>query len=248
LNDTLEFNAANIGGGLDIAGKANVSLNPFTVANVINNSPDNIYGSYTLVDCLQVAGFPSPGTAGVAGAFTVTARDNAGKTMTGYTGTVHFTSSDPQAVLPADYTFTSTDQGVHTFSATLKTAGTQSIAVTDKNTPTFTGAQSGITVNAAAASHLVVAGYPSPRLAGLTCSFTVMATDPLRQHRTELYRHGRLQQQCQPGQPAGGVHLHGRRQRGAHLQRRLADGRHPVYHRQGQSHAHHYRPANWHRD
>ena len=26
-------------------------------------------------------------------------------TLTGYTGTVHFTSSDAQAILPADYTF-----------------------------------------------------------------------------------------------------------------------------------------------
>src|SRR5579864_800260 len=37
-------------------------------------------------------------------------------TLTGYTGTVHFTSSDAQAVLPADYTFVPSDAGSHQFS------------------------------------------------------------------------------------------------------------------------------------
>ena len=36
---------------------------------------------------------------------TVTAVDAYGNVATGYTGTVHFTSSDGQAVLPANYTF-----------------------------------------------------------------------------------------------------------------------------------------------
>jgi len=54
----------------------------------------------------------------VAGSFTVTAKDPYSNTTTGYTGTVHFTSSDAQAVLPGNYTFTSADAGLHTFSAT----------------------------------------------------------------------------------------------------------------------------------
>ena len=37
---------------------------------------------------------------------TVTAYDAYGNVATGYTGTVAFTSSDPQACFPADYTFT----------------------------------------------------------------------------------------------------------------------------------------------
>src|SRR5262245_25448907 len=80
---------------------------------------------------LIVSGFPSPTTAGASGTFTVTATDGNGNTLTGYTGTIHFTSSDPQASLPADYAFTAADAGVHTFSATLKTAGTQWIMVSD---------------------------------------------------------------------------------------------------------------------
>ncbi len=42
-----------------------------------------------------------------------------------------FSSSDAQAGLPSSYTFTAADAGVHTFSATLKTAGSQSITVKD---------------------------------------------------------------------------------------------------------------------
>jgi hypothetical protein len=126
---------------------------------------------------LLVSGFPSPTTAGVAGTFTVTVKNHDGSTDTGYTGTVHFTSSDLQAGLPANYTFTSGDAGVHTFSAALKTAGTQSITVTDTGTASLTGSQTGIVVTAAATSKLVVAGFPSPVVAGTAGNVTVTAED-----------------------------------------------------------------------
>lgn len=48
-----------------------------------------------------------------------------------YTGTVHFTSNDPGAVLPADYTFSSADAGHHTFVASLKALGSQTITAAD---------------------------------------------------------------------------------------------------------------------
>jgi hypothetical protein len=104
----------------------------------------------------SVSGYTSPVTAGTASNFTVTAQDAGGNTVTGYIGTVHFTSSDSQSVLPANYTFVSGDSGTHTFSATLKTAGTQSITATDTVTNTITGIQSSITVNATTASQIRV--------------------------------------------------------------------------------------------
>jgi len=61
----------------------------------------------------------------------VTAKDAFNNTVTGYAGTVHFTSSDGQAVLPADYTFTSGDAGTRNFSVTLVTVTTQTVTVTD---------------------------------------------------------------------------------------------------------------------
>src|SRR5439155_24037639 len=107
--------------------------------------------------------------------FTVTARGAFGNTAVGYTGTAHFTSSDGQAVLPANYTFTVGDAGVHAFSGTLKTAGAQSITATDTVAGSITGTQSGIVVNAAAAASLVLSGFPSPTTAGVAHNFTVTA-------------------------------------------------------------------------
>ena len=121
---------------------------------------------------------PATATAGTAFTLTVTAWDSYGNKATGYRGTIHFTSSDPQAVLPADYTFTATDNGAHSFSnaAALKTAGPQSLTATDSLTATITG-QATIRVNAAAASVLLVSGFPTSIAAGTAASFTVTALD-----------------------------------------------------------------------
>jgi hypothetical protein len=52
--------------------------------------------------------------------------------VTGYNGTVHFSSSDQQASLPPDYTFTDADNGSHTFDAVaLGTQGFQSVTASD---------------------------------------------------------------------------------------------------------------------
>src|SRR5262249_38987123 len=65
---------------------------------------------------LALTGAPAGVTAGSAFSVTVMAQDAYGNRVTGYTGTVHFTSSDSQAGLPADYTFTSSDSGDKVFS------------------------------------------------------------------------------------------------------------------------------------
>ena len=68
----------------------------------------------------------------------VKAIDNFGNVFTGYLGTVHFSSTDTLATLPADYTFTSSDAGSHTFSVTLKsvsgTSPTRDLTVKDNAT------------------------------------------------------------------------------------------------------------------
>ena len=89
---------------------------------------------------------PGTATAGTAFNVTVSALDATNTVVTGYTGTVHFTSSDTQAVLPANSTLTN---GTGTFSVTLKTAGAQTITATDTVTATITGASGAITVGAA---------------------------------------------------------------------------------------------------
>jgi FG-GAP-like repeat len=124
-----------------------------------------------------VSGFPSPATAGTAHTLTVAARDTAGGLLANYAGTVHFTSSDPQADLPADYTFTAADHGTHTFTVTLKTAGPQGITVTDTAVPDLSGSQTGVVVNPAAASRFDLAGFPSTTTSGDAGSFRVTAYD-----------------------------------------------------------------------
>jgi hypothetical protein len=116
---------------------------------------------------------PASDTAGTAFDFTVTALDQFENTATGYTGTVHFTSSDGSAVLPADSMLTN---GTGTFSATLKTAGSQTITSTDTGNSSITGTSDTIDVNAAEATHFLVSA-PVSVSAGIAFSFTVTAQD-----------------------------------------------------------------------
>jgi hypothetical protein len=124
-----------------------------------------------------VVGFPTATTAGQAQTFVVTGYDAYGNVATGYTGTVHFTSSDSHAVLPPAYTFLPADAGQHTFSATLKKAGTWAIRVRDSGQPSSTGLETGIAVSPAVASKVVVSGYPKSTTVGASNSFTVTLYD-----------------------------------------------------------------------
>ncbi|MGH9744909.1 MAG: InlB B-repeat-containing protein, partial [Candidatus Acidiferrales bacterium] len=89
---------------------------------------------------------PGAATSSAQFSFTVTAKDAANNTATGYTGTVHFTSSDGAALLPVNMTLTN---GVGTFQATLNTVGNQTITATDTVTASITGVSGAITVTGA---------------------------------------------------------------------------------------------------
>ncbi|MGA7343575.1 MAG: Ig-like domain repeat protein, partial [Terracidiphilus sp.] len=71
---------------------------------------------------------PASTYAGSPISFTVTAYDLYGNVATSYGGTVVFTSTDPNAILPGSSAITN---GTGTFSATMETAGTQTITATD---------------------------------------------------------------------------------------------------------------------
>jgi hypothetical protein len=159
------------------AGTVDITVQAGYGTSSTSNADQFTYGSTSGATQLAVTGFPGSITAGTSGTFTVTAEDASGNVVTGYTGTVHFTSSDSLAVVPADYTFVAADNGVHTFSATLKTASTESLTATDTATSTITGSQSGITVTPASASTLTVTGFPASTTAGVSGSFTVTAKD-----------------------------------------------------------------------
>jgi hypothetical protein len=150
------------------------SLSAFDTANAsLTGSQGAITVNPAATSQFVVTGFPSPVTAGVAGTLKVIAEDAFGNLTPGYGGTVHFTSSDPQAVLPANATLTN---GVGTFTATLKTAGIQSLKATDTANATITGTSNSITVNPGAATHFAITG-PSSVSAGTAFSITVTALD-----------------------------------------------------------------------
>jgi hypothetical protein len=127
-----------------------------------------------------VTGFPSPVNAGTAANFTVTAKDPYGNTATGYTGTVKFGSSDTAATLPGNSTLTN---GTGTFSATLRTAGTQSLTATDTVTGSITGTQSGIQVVA----NLPTVTALSPNSGATAGGFQVMITGTNLTGATAVY-------------------------------------------------------------
>lgn len=128
---------------------------------------------------------PANTTAGAAFSATVTARDQFNNTATGYTGTVHFTSSDGTATLPANYTFTAGDNGVHTFTngVTFVTAGNQTLTATDTVTGTINGTSGGVAVAAGAATNFTVSA-PASAQGGTPFSVTVTAKDQFNNTKT----------------------------------------------------------------
>jgi hypothetical protein len=142
-------------------------------------------GLVILIGCASGGGNPPPPviatrfsiapasapTAGTPLNFTVTALGASGQTAGSYSGTVHFTSTDPQAVLPTASMLTTVTA---TFSATLKTAGPQTITVTDTNS--LSGSSTSITVSPGAATRFSITS-PSSASAGVQFLFTVNAFD-----------------------------------------------------------------------
>jgi Putative Ig domain/Galactose oxidase, central domain/Kelch motif len=112
-------------------------------------------------------------SAGTAVSFTVTALDTSNRATTNYSGTAHFTSTDGQATLPANAMLMN---GTGTFSATLKTAGSQTITATDTVTATITGTSNSINVGSGPASHFSVVA-PATTTAGTPLNFMVTALD-----------------------------------------------------------------------
>jgi len=134
---------------------------------------------------------PASATGDIAFNISVTAQDANNATVPGYTGTVHFTSSDTQAVLPANYTFTQADAGTHTFSVTLKSSGSQTVTATDTASSSITG-QATVNVsapNGPCTSAGLTITPPSPQLTGtgLTLSATSTGCGGVGQYRLWRY-------------------------------------------------------------
>jgi hypothetical protein len=116
---------------------------------------------------------PSGATAGDSFSITVSALDNTNTIDTTYSGTIEFSSSDGNAVLPANSTLTN---GTSTFTATFDTSGGQTITATDTADDGITGTSNTVTATAAAATQLIVSA-PSTATQGTAFSYDVTAED-----------------------------------------------------------------------
>ena len=186
----------DIGDG-SIDGRATVTVVPAATSNFL------------------VTGFPSPATAGVAGSLTVIARDAFGNTTTAYRGTVRFSSSDSQAALPGNYTFSASDNGTATVLATLRTAGSQSLTATDVSNSTVSGSQTGIVVEPAGASQLS-ATAPGSVAPGERFRLTVTLRDPFNNIATD-YRGTVLISSSDPRYPGPGAYTFTAADAGVHV-------------------------------
>ncbi len=165
------FIANTIAGSYTVTAQAAGGSNP-TTSFSLTNTP-------AAATSFSLMGLPPRLVAGTATDFTITARDPFNNIATGYRGTVHFFSSDPNAILPADYTFTAADQGVHTFTGLiLQTAGTHFVVVYDTHDGRIDGVSPSVTVVAAAADHFIVTtAVADPDVAGTPFDVTVTVQD-----------------------------------------------------------------------
>jgi SdrD B-like domain len=124
------------------SGYSQISADPSPI--LISRGDINATGVNYVIAAPQVATHflvlaPAFAVVGMPTVVIVEALDSSNQVVTGYTGTVHFTSSDGAASLPGDFTFSASDNGKHQFAITFATAGNDTVTATD----TATGAISG---------------------------------------------------------------------------------------------------------
>jgi len=146
-DSTLTNGQGSFAATLDTAGSQTVTATDTATASITGSMTIQVTPLAAASIALAV---PSSAVTNQPFNVTVTLRDRFGNMATGYTGTVHFLSSDEIAnhlgKMPADYTFTAGDAGTHTFSVTLISPPSQTIRVADIANGTLTTTSSPITV------------------------------------------------------------------------------------------------------
>ncbi|RKY90590.1 hypothetical protein DRQ15_07060, partial [candidate division KSB1 bacterium] len=189
-SDTVKITRDGTGDTL-LAGSWDISF-----ANVVNNTSTGNYtvtveirkndntlvanlgsGSFPIapgdLSYFTMTGYPSGVTAGEGFStdVTVTAYDAYGNPKTDYGGTVSWSSTDSQADLPADSTFNGSSLTFSGGDFVLKTAGSQTITVTDAGAGVSKESDA-ITVSAAAASDFSLSN-PGNQTAGVGFSLSI---------------------------------------------------------------------------
>ena len=126
--------------------------------------------------------FPSSIPAEDYSDLTVTALDQFGNVWEGFNGSVHFTSSDPSAVLPGDYTYLDAENGTHTFTGVrLMTQGSRTITAWNVSTPLLVNSTKTVNVLAKRTSdHIGVEVYYVPSV-GVPEDVTITMYDQYNQ-------------------------------------------------------------------
>ncbi len=157
-----------IGSGLTLTALAGTGGSGAQVGSTQNTGP---VSTFTVTASAAVV------TAGNTFNVTVTAKDSLGATYPTYAGTINFSSTDPLAELPPNYTFIDGDNGVKTFSGVkLKTAGTKTVTVSEVGNTAVAGSGS-VNVSPATGSQIVLGNIPSGMTAGTAFSPTVTVKD-----------------------------------------------------------------------
>jgi hypothetical protein len=136
---TFNETAAATGTSTTVTASATTSATPLTGSATLTVYPASTVTHFGLwTPPLAIAGYATP--------VFVEALNASNQVVTGYTGTINFTSSDAGAKISAmsggtasalasfTYTFTSTDAGVHQFWMTFATTGVQTVMASDVDT------------------------------------------------------------------------------------------------------------------
>jgi hypothetical protein len=170
-NSTLVNGIGTFSATMNTAGGQTITATDTVAASITGTSP-SIDVSVAPGPHFSITA-PANATAGTAFNFTVTALDGVNNPLPSYSGTVAFTSSDGQASLPANSTLTN---GTGSFSATLKTTGSQVVIAADTVTASITGPSSAINVSPAGTTHFSVIA-PTYVNAGTSFQLDVTALD-----------------------------------------------------------------------
>ena len=148
--------------GILIQTPGNQSIQVFDQANNIASNAVALNANYPMAR-YTISTITSGVPAGITSLIQVDVMDANANFIPGYRGTVHFTSTDPRATLPADYAFTANDAGMHMFPATLAftTPGTQTLTAEDSNDSALVGTAD-VYVNAPLSATFIVASRANP--------------------------------------------------------------------------------------
>jgi hypothetical protein len=170
----------------DLTGKTQTSVTPsdttsyqLTAVNgsaTVNQTVKVTVGA-TSSAAIKVQPATKTPTAGDALAVTLTVLGPDGNPAPGFRGTLHVTSTDAIAVLPADITFTAAEAGTKQVMVTLKTAGVSTLTATDMTGKANASGSASLNVQPAAAHSYQLSSLPASAIAGEALVLTITALD-----------------------------------------------------------------------